>query len=223
MAVDQEVIRLNATDGSGFAIDRALDTTTAAGHSAQAVVLPLNQLTLSFPFLEDFFGSPACGNWTQSIILANARICSAELFFTNSQGNGPVGADAFMNFVGGGLRTLTGGQIMLQVPGYLAVQNDAVPTLDPGATYSVRDMFAYVNSAPTNAETTLTTGITLQVTVNGQVYGPSLTIAVGTTQSLPPVDGSTLPVLRAGQKIGLNIQTVGDQAPGSDLTVVIRV
>ena len=217
--MEQEIIRLNArtADGTGFVIDRGLDTTTAAAHSAQAVALPLDQMTVSFPFLEDFFGSPASGNWAQSIVLANARICSAELFFTNSQGNGATAAGAFTSFVGGGLRTLTGGQVTLQVPGYLAVQDGAVPTLDPGATYSVRDVYAYVNSAPTG-----TTGISLQVTLNGQAYCPLLSIPCGGTQSAS-LDGASLPVLRAGAKIGLNIQTVGDQAPGSDLTVVIRV
>jgi len=75
-----------------------------------------------------------------------------------------------------------------------------------------------VNTAPAG-----TTPITLQITVNGQAYGPVISIACDPTQSTPPVDGSTLPVLRAGGKIGLNIQTVGDQAPGADLTVVIRV
>jgi hypothetical protein len=224
MVVDQEIIRLNATttDGTGFVIDRGIDTTSPAAHSAQATALPLSQLTLTFPFLEGFFGSPASGNWTQSIILANARICSAELFFTNSQGNGPVGPGAFTTFAGGGLRTLTGGQIMLQVPGFLAVEDDAVPTLDPGATYSVRDVYAYVNAAPTGTTPADTTGITLQVTVNGTSYC-ALNVPNGATQSITSVDGSTLPVLRAGQKIGLNIQTVGSQAPGSDLTVVIRV
>ncbi len=218
MAVDQEVIRLDSTtpDGAGFVIDRGLDTTVAAAHSTQAIAMPLSQLTLTFPFLEDFFGSPASGNWTQSIVLANARICCAELFFTNSQGNGPTTAGAFTSFVGGGLRTLTGGQITLQVPGYLAIQDGAVPTLDPGATYSIRDVYAYVDSAPAG-----TTAISLEVTVNGQNYC-ALTIACGATQSAS-VDGSTLPVLRAGEKVGLNVQTVGDQAPGSDLTVVIRV
>lgn len=218
MVVDQEVISLTAVtaDGTGYVITRGLDTTTATAHGAQATALPLNQLTLTFPFLENFFGSPASGNWTQSIVLANARICSAEMFFTNSQGNGHTTGGAFTTLTGGGLRTLTGGQVMLQVPGYLAVQNGVVPTLDPGATYSVRDVYAYVDSAPAG-----TTAIALEVTVNGQNYC-ALTIVCGATQSAL-VDGSTLPVLRAGQKIGLNIQAVGDLAPGSDLTVVIRV
>jgi hypothetical protein len=218
MAIDQEIVRLDssASSGTGFVIDRNLDTTTAASHAAQTVALPLTQMTVTFPFVQEFFGSQASGNWTQSIVLANARICSAELYFTNSQGNGPIAANAYTSFADGGLRTLTGGQIMLQVPGYLAVQDGAVPTLDPGATYSVRDVYAYVDTAPAG-----TTALTMEVAVNGQNYC-ALTIAAGSTQS-NSVDGATLSALRAGQKIGLSIQTVGDQAPGSDLTVVIRV
>jgi hypothetical protein len=218
MAIDHEIVRLTAPtpDGTGFLIDRGLDTTTAAVHLAQAAALPLKQLTVSFPFLENFFGTPASGNWTQSIVLANARICSAELFVTNSRGNSPVSSGAFTMLVGGGLRTLTGGQVTLQLPGALAVQNGAVPPLDPGATYAVRDVYAYVGTAPAG-----TVAISLQVTMNGQNYC-ALSIVCGQTQSLR-VDGSTLPVLRAGQQIGLNILAVGDQAPGSDLTVMVRV
>jgi hypothetical protein len=221
VAIGQEIVRLNANsvDGTGFAIDRGIHTTTAAIHIAGTVVLPLGQLTLSFPFLDNFFGTPACGNWSQSIVIANARICSAELFVTNSQGNSPVSAAAFTSLMGGGLRTLTGGQITLQVPGYLAVQNGAVPPLDPGAIYSIRDVYAYVGTAPAG-----TTAISLEVTLDDQIFCPLTIPAVptGTTRSLS-IDGATLPVLRAGKQIGLNILSVGDQAPGSDLTVVIRV
>ncbi len=221
LVVGQEVMRLTAetTDQTGFhGRPGGLHTTIATGHAAQTAALPLTQLiAVSYPFLEEYlFGSPACGNWTESIVLANARICSAEFFLTNSQGNSPVTAGAFTTLLGGGLRTLTGGQVVLQVPGFLAVQNGAVPPLDPGATYSVRDVYAYVGTAPAGK-----TGISLQVLLAGQNYC-SLSIAAGATQSAT-VDGSTLAVLRAGQQLGLNIATVGDQAPGSDLTVVIRV
>ncbi|HEY3838955.1 MAG TPA: hypothetical protein VGL72_20420, partial [Bryobacteraceae bacterium] len=223
LAIGQEILRVTGptADGGGFNIDRALETTTAAAHDTGTVAFPLTQWTASYPILEDFFGSAAAGTWAQSIVLANARICAAEFFLTNSQGNGPVTVYAYTNLAGGGLRTLTGGQIMLQVPGYLAVQNGAVPPIDPGATYSVRDVYAYAGTAPATQPTT-NTNISLQVLVAGQPYC-SLTIAAGTTLSTPPIDGSTLPVLRAGQLIGLNILSVGDAAPGSDLTVVIRV
>ena len=219
VAVEQEIVRLTAptADGTGFAIDRAIDTTTAAPHNAGVAAFPLKRLTTTFPFIENFFGTSASGNWTQSIVLANARVCSAEVFVTNSQGNSPVAAAAFTTQVGGGLRTLTGGQVMLQVPGALAVQNCAVPPLDPGAVYAVRDVYAYVGSAPAGV-----TGISVQITVDEQNYCTPLSIAAGQTQSLP-LDGTALSALRAGKLIGLNILSVGDQAPGRDLTVVIRV
>jgi hypothetical protein len=223
LAIGQEVMRITGptADATGFNVDRALDTTTAAAHESGTVTLPLTQLTASYPILEDFFGSAAAGTWAQSIVLANARIFASEFFFTNSQGNGPVAAHAYTNLVGGGLRTLTGGQIMLQVPGFLAVQNGAVPPLDPGATYSVRDVYAYVGTAPAS-QSTSNTNITLQVLVGGQNYC-ALTIAAGATQTAASIDGATLPVLRAGELISLNVLSVGDASPGSDLTVVIRV
>jgi hypothetical protein len=219
VVIDQEILRLIASspDGLGFAVDRALHTTTAVIHKAAAVVFPLKQMTVSFPFLEGFFGTPAAGNWTQSVVVANAKICSAELFATNSRGNGPATSGQFTSLVGGGLRTLTGGQVMLQVPGYLAVQNGAVPPLDPGAVYAVRDVYAYVGTPPGD-----TASISLQVTMDGQNYGAPLVIEPHKTESVP-LDGSTLPVLRAGRQIGLNILSVGEKTPGSDLTVVIRV
>lgn len=216
LAIDQEIIRLDTANGTGFNVTRGIDGSSATQHAAQSVALPLNQMTVTFPFVPDFFGSEASGNWTQPIVLANARVCSAELFFTNSQGSGSAGANWYLSFGNNGLRTLTGGQIMLQVPGYLAVQDNAVPTIDPGATYSVRDVYAYVDSAPVG-----TTAVSLLVMANGQNYC-QLSIAPGASQS-NVVDGTGLGVLRAGQKMGLNIQAVGDQAPGSDLTVVIRV
>jgi hypothetical protein len=216
--VDQEIVKATGLtpDNAGLVIVRGVHASTATAHQAQAVVYPLEQLTDTFPFLSDFFSTTASDNWTQTIILSNARVCSAEFFVTNSRGNSPTAAGCFTALVGGGLRTLSGGQAILQVPGPLAVINGAVPPLDPGAVYAVRDVYAYVGTAPANV-----TDISLQVTIDGQLYCP-LTIRAGTLQSLS-VDGSTLPPLRAGQKLGLNILAVGEETPGSDLTVVIRV
>jgi hypothetical protein len=218
LAIGQEIVRLTALteDGSAFVVERAVHGSKAVVHDTQAVAYPLKQLTVTFPFLESFFGTPASGNWTQAIVMANARVCTAELFMTNSQGNGPVTSNVYTSLVGGGLRTLTGGQVMLQVPGPLAVQNGAVPPLDPGAVYAVRDVYAYVGSAPSGGN-----GILLQVTMDGQPYC-SLAIA-GDKMRSPSTNGSILPVLRANKQIGLDILAVGSLSPGSNLTVVIRV
>lgn len=217
-SIGTEIVRLSAvtSDGTGFLIDRGLNTTTAASHDAQTTALPLRVLTLTVPFPVGFFNDGSANNWTHSITLANARICGAGFMVSNTRGNSAVSSKAFTTSPGGGLRTLSGGQVVLQVPGFLAVQTNAVPVLDPGATYSVRDVYAYVNTAPSGSS-----GISLQVTVDAAPYC-TLTISPGTTQSAP-VDGAGLSVLRAGKKLGLNIASVGDQTPGADLTVVIRV
>ena len=80
----------------------------------------------------------------------------------------------------------------------------------------VNNIYAYVGTAPTAS-----TAIGLIVTIQGQPYC-TLSIPAGSTQSAP-VDGSTLAPLQTGQQIGLNVTSVGDTTPGSDLTVVIRV
>ena len=80
---------------------------------------------------------------------------------------------------------------MLQVPGPVAIQNSAVPPLDPGATYAVNNIYAYVGTAPATS-----TAIGLTVTVQGQPYC-MLSIPAGSTQSTP-VDGSTLVAASSG-------------------------
>jgi hypothetical protein len=218
LVLGTEIVRLTGktADGSQYTVDRALHTTTAVAHAAQSTLLPLKPITNTVPFAEDFFLNGANVNWSQSITIANARICSAEFYVTNSRGNSPIASQAYTSLTGGGLRTLTGGQIMLQVPGPVAIQNSAVPPLDPGATYAVNNIYAYVGTAPATS-----TAIGLTVTVQGQPYC-MLSIPAGSTQSTP-VDGSTLAPLQAGHQIGLSVTSVGDTTPGSDLTVVIRV
>ena len=51
--------------------------------------------------------------------------------------------------VDGGIRTLSGGQVSIQVDGPLAVQSNAVPQLSVEAPHAVRDVFANVIEPPT--------------------------------------------------------------------------
>jgi hypothetical protein len=111
-----------------------------------------------------------------------------------------------------------GGQLTIQVEGSLAIQTDAAPPLLVETSCSVRDVYAVVQDAPAGAP------IVMQVTQNGVVYC-DLTIATGATVS-NDVDGFALGPLQAEAIIGLNITSVvetADTAPGSDLTVTIRL
>jgi hypothetical protein len=150
--------------------------------------------------------------------MPSVRIAAAELYVTNERGNSPVAAASFTATVDRGLRTLSGGQLSLQVEGSLAIQDDAVPEVVVDTTRSIRDIFATVREAPT------LTPIELMLKVDGQPFC-QLTIPVGGTLS-NIVDGSALPPLRSESRLGLDIVSVGqtfESAPGRDLTVTVRL
>jgi hypothetical protein len=116
------------------------------------------------------------------------------------------------------LRTLSGGQLTLQVEGPLAIQTNAAPPLRMESAHSVRDVFAMVKQAPNS------TPIEVQITVNGQTYA-SVTIPLNQTISNIQ-DGFVLGPIPEGAQIGLNISSVSqtqNTSPGSDLTVTIRL
>ena len=106
----------------------------------------------------------------------------------------------------------------MQVEGALAIEAGAVPALTMDAAHSVRDVFANVGTAPTEAP------VQLQLTVNGQPYC-ALTIPPGSAVS-NSVDGFALGPIPAQAQIGLDIVSVpqtSTSVPGADLTVTIRL
>ena len=82
-------------------------------------------------------------------------------------------------------------------------------------SYSVRDVYAVIQQAPTGGP------VTLQINQNGTAYC-TLTIADSSGIS-NSVDGATLPPLVAGAQLSLDITMVGPTNPGADLTVIIRL
>jgi hypothetical protein len=218
--IDQEVmvVQQTVTNSTTFTVARASHGTSAAAHTVQAGVYILEEKIFVMPFAQEFFGSPASGSYAFPITIPDVRIAAAELFMSNSQGNSSVAAESFTSTTDFGLRSLLGGQLTIQVEGPLAIQTNAAPPLLVETSCSVRDVYAVVQDAPSGAP------ITMQVTQNGQVYC-ELTIATGATVS-NDVDGFALGPLQAQAIIGLNITSVvqtADTAPGSDLTVTIRL
>ncbi len=212
------VVQQTLTGGTSFQVARASHGTSAAVHVAQAGVYFLQQKTFIMPFVQDFFGSPASGSYAYPVVIPDVRIAAADLFVTNSRGNSPVTMHGFTATTDLGLRTLSGGQLSIQVEGPLAIQTNAAPPLLMEATHSVRDVSATVRDAPTGA------AVVMEVTQNGQPYC-QLTIPMGATVS-NVVDGFVLGPLQVEAQIGLNITSVvqtANTAPGRDLTVTIRL
>jgi hypothetical protein len=114
-----------------------------------------------------------------------------------------------------GLRTLSGGQYSIQVEGFLAVDEMAAPPVVADATHSVRDVYAVLGTSADQQ-------IIAQVNVNGAAYGGPLTVPIGLNIS-NSLDGDSLPPIAAQSQITLSVTQVGQNLPGADLTVLIRL
>ena len=100
-----------------------------------------------------------------------------------------------------GLRTLAGGQLSIQVEGYLAIQTDAAPPLVVERPHAARDIFAVVREAPSGGSRS-----SCNLRQNSSVYC-TLTIADGATTS-NVVNGFGLAPLAAGSHVNLDITSV---------------
>jgi hypothetical protein len=218
LLIGTEVIGLTSADSTGSILTcvRGACSTTAAAYGANAPIYSLIQQVVVVPFAKNFFGSPASGNWSFTVTLPNVRLISATMFATNSQGNSPLASRNFTGSVDGSLRTLSGGQLSFQVGGFLAIQVGAAPDLIIDANKAVRDIYAVVRQAPNGSP------ININLNLNGTHYC-SLTIPNNSTTMAAALDGASLPPLMAQDLLSIDITGVGLTAPGSDLTVIIRV
>lgn len=218
--IDSEIaiIQQQAINSNSIQVSRGECGTNANAHLAQTAVYLLQQKTFIMAFALEFFGSPASGSYAFSANLPDVRMALAEFFVTNSIGNSPVSTQLFTSTNDAGLRTLSGGQLLIQVEGPLAIQTNAAPPLLVERPHSVRDVYAVVQQA------SLSGPIVMQVTQSGQAYC-QLTIPAGATIS-NVVDGFALGPLQTQAEIGLDILSVvqaSDTPAGSDLTVSIRL
>jgi hypothetical protein len=216
LQIDGEILRVLAVTNGGvqYGITRGVDGSTPAAHTAAGAVYQLTSLTTTVAFPAGFFGSPYSGSWNYPISLPDVRVGSAELFVTNELGNSPIAGICLTHTQDNGLRTLSGGQYSIQVDGYLAIEQSVAPAIVVETAHSVRDAFAILGT-PADAQ------VQVQVNVNGAAYC-LLTFPPGaiTSDSIP---GSTLPPLQAMAQVTAAVLSVGQNDPGEDLTVIIRL
>lgn len=220
LQVDEELLQVVSVQNGGLQLEvtRGGHESTATAHDTGAAVYILDRKTVVVPFVRGFFGSPAGNSYTYSIFLPDARIAASEFLVTNIHGTSPVKHLSFAATPGHGLRTLSGGQIALQVEGYLAVKTDATPPFVMEDTLAVRDIFATVREAPSGGD------VQLVVRHEAASYG-TLTIPSGATVS-NTFSGAGLPPLAANAQVHLDIvsvPTAANSLPGRDLTVTIRL
>jgi hypothetical protein len=205
--IDGEILQVSGIAGGGveYQVSRGSHGGAAVAHAAGVAVYHLHKDVTIVPFVQDFFGSPASGSYSASVFLPDVRIGAAEFFMTNVRGNGPVAQAAFGATVDQGLRTLSGGQLSIQVDGYLAVQTDAAPPLAVETTLAVRDIFAVVKDAPSGGP------IQLQLRQGTSVFC-TLTIADGQTISTASPSGFGMAPLNPASNISLDITAVPNSA-----------
>ncbi len=215
--IDSEILKVTDVQNGGldYTVDRAQCDTVAAVHVISTKVFQLDARTVVMPFDKNLFGTVAGGSWAQAEWMPSIRIACAQLVLTNLFGQSPVGTANFTQLVGGGLRTLHGGQFSFQLEGPMGVLVDAVPLVNVPEAVSIRDVFAVVKGAPVGSD------LTVRVLQDG-VEVTTVTILDGQIAS-SSVLGVALPVLQSGSHLGLDITAVGSQFPGSDLTVTVRV
>jgi hypothetical protein len=212
--IDSEVLVAGDTDSGGnTSVQRGTQATAAAAHLATAYAYGLTDKAFIVPFVKNFFGSPASGDWKYTIQLPGVRVAAVEMFLTNSLGDGAASTVCLTSSDDYGLRTLAGGQYSFQIAGYLAIQTGAAPNVIVDANRVVGSIYAILRTPSGGA------GVTLQLNLNGAPY---------TTVQFDPgaavsntVDGFGLPMLHAGDQISLDVVGVGTTNPGSDLTLVM--
>lgn len=226
--IEGEMLRVTATMSGGtvYQVDRGSLGSTAAAHSAGAPIYHLERNVSIVSFVAGFFGSPASGSYTSSIYLPDVRIGAAEFWVTNVRGAGPSSHASFGSTADQGLRTLAGGQLSIQVDGYLAVQTDAAPPLVVEDAHAVRDIFAVLREAP-GQPTGMSPGTnTLVVKLRqGSTVIATLNFDDGSTTS-NAVGGFGMAPLTSGSILELDVTAVHTEAnslPGRDLTVTVRL
>ena len=223
LQIEQEIVQITGTNDDGSStVLRGADSTAPAGHVIGALSYPLTDKVVIVPFVKNFFGSSASGDWEYNIEMPDVRIASAELFMTNALGAGAVSVVSYTGTIDSGLRTMAGGQFSFQISGYLAVQTGAAPAIIVDANRSVRDMYGIIGSPAYGAD------IVVQLNCNSTLYA-TLTFTQGATSLLPGattsgiVNGFGLPALSAGDQLTLDVTGVGTVNPGSDLTIIMRL
>jgi hypothetical protein len=218
LQVGGEVMEVDSASGATAVVLRGSHDSPASSHAAGDKAYLLDSKAFVIAFSRDFFGSPASGSFAYPIFLPDVRVAAADFHVTNSRGNSETAKANLMATTDYGLRTLSGGQLTIQVEGYLAIQTSAAPPLVVEDGHSVRDIFAVVREAPTGAP------VQLALKRNGNPYC-SLTIPTGSNIS-NVVDGFGLSALAAFDEVTLDVVSVGSTfmtTPGRDLTVTVRL
>ena len=200
---------------------RGILNSISTAHSAGEVLWPIRRSVTVVPFASNFFENRASVNYLHSLAMPDVRVVAAEFFVTNSFGDSQAEQQSYTQVGSRGLRTLSGGQLALQMSGSVTTQLNAAPPLLVQADHAVRDVRADLGRAAQGYR------VSVVLLLAGQEYC-SLQIAPNDLTS-PLVDGVNLPALSKLSSLSMNValQPIdgyqGAPVPPKDLTVTIRL
>jgi hypothetical protein len=212
-----EVTAVNSAQNQ-VTLTRGLYGSTPVAHSAGVPVYLLNRQDQMLSFVPGYFRSAAAVGYRHVFRSPNVRLAAADLVLYNRIGPSARGEALLTGSTDQGLRTLSGGQILLNVHGYLAIEASAGNSIVLERQTVVRDIFAFVQEAPAGG------AIELLLKLDGQPYG-ELVIENGNFTSASFSGFNRWP-LTAGAVLSLDILNVPSSAaglPGRDLTVCIQI
>ncbi len=229
LQIGAELMLINSVDpaSNSLSVVRAVLGSLPGQHNNGDSILVLSSAVVSTSFAPGFFENRASVNFVHSFSLPDARVTAAEFFVTNSFGDSEVQTVCYTSTPERGLRTLSGGQVSMQVSGFLSTQLNATPAILVDHSHAVRDLRASLGQAATGYQTII------DVLQNSNQYC-RLVIQPGQTSSMPGggssevFDGVGLPPLVEGSDLTTNITSVlssdgsSNPIPGRDLTVTIR-
>jgi hypothetical protein len=216
--IEGEILRLTniSSDGLTYTVERGAYESAPEGYPAGSPVYYLERSVFVVPFVRDFFGSPASGQYTHPIYWPDVRVSAADFTVTNVYGLSPRIERNFTSTSVLGLRTLSGGQLTLQVDGPLAIGSSVTPILLVERRQAIREIYAVVADAPMGDL------IRARVNRNGVPYA-QVEIISGMTQSAR-MSGFGLPPLQPEDRLTVDILHVPSSdvgTPGRDLTVIL--
>jgi hypothetical protein len=220
LQLGRELVRVLAVEPGGqrLEVERGVHQSPPSVHLSGEAVYPLAQYVSVFTFPSGFFGSAAGAGFLPRISLPNARIAAVEFFVTNSRGESPTSAVSYTGGADAGLRTMAGGQFVIQFEGGIATTDSIAPPLVTDGVRVIRDVRATVGQAPVGS------AITVRLMAGGIIYA-NLTILAGARGS-NIVSGFGRKPLPEGSELIAGIVSIpkgGGTDPGRDLTVTVRL
>lgn len=192
----------------------------ASAWETNASITPLNNSKVVIPFAANFFQNAASINLIHTFSLPDVRVAAAQFFVENGFGTSQTSMKCFTTNSTTGLRTLSGGQLNIQLGGFVTNQSNAAPPLLVQATHAVRDIRATLGQPSAGLDTRI------DVLQDGTPFC-SLLIAAGEAASTL-LDGLSVGPLRKEATLTTNVWTspssnVSAMRPAKDLTITIRM